>query len=130
MSAPLEIPEDIIERVSALCLALPEASVRVEASHNTERRIVRTFFIRRSAFCWLVAAQSRTGKPVTQLVLYADPEERQALLSIGRPYFASRIPRDGIVVVLTDATDWEEIRELMTESYRMIAPKKLSALLD
>jgi predicted DNA-binding protein (MmcQ/YjbR family) len=34
------------------------------------------------------------------------------------------------VVVLTDDTDWEEICELVTESYRILAPKKLIALLD
>jgi predicted DNA-binding protein (MmcQ/YjbR family) len=33
-------------------------------------------------------------------------------------------------VLLTGDTDWEEIRELVTESYRVLAPKKLSALLD
>jgi hypothetical protein len=33
-------------------------------------------------------------------------------------------------VWLTDDTDWEEIRELVTESYRVLAPKKLTALLD
>ena len=38
--------------------------------------------------------------------------------------------RDRIVVVLTDDTDWEEIRELVTDSYRILAPKKLTALLD
>jgi hypothetical protein len=30
----------------------------------------------------------------------------------------------------TDGTDWEEIRELVTESYRVLAPNKLTALLD
>jgi hypothetical protein len=28
------------------------------------------------------------------------------------------------------ARDWEEIRELVTESCRILAPKKLTALLD
>ena len=28
------------------------------------------------------------------------------------------------------SSDWQEIRELVTESYRMVAPKKLSALLE
>jgi hypothetical protein len=37
---------------------------------------------------------------------------------------------DRIVVVLTDDTDWEEIGELVIESYRILAPKKLTALLD
>ncbi len=31
-SAPIEVPEDILERVSTLCLALPEVTVRVDAS--------------------------------------------------------------------------------------------------
>jgi hypothetical protein len=52
------------------------------------------------------------------------------LLSIGHPFFAPRAGRDRIGVLLTDDTDWEEIRELVTESYRVLAPKKLTALLD
>lgn len=38
--------------------------------------------------------------------------------------------RDRLGVLLTDDTDWEEIREMVTDSYRIVAPKKLSALLD
>ena len=78
----------------------------------------------------LVAVEGRTGKPVPLLVLRADPDERDALLSIGHPFFASRAGRDRIGVLLTDDTDWEEIRELVTDSYRRLAPKKLIALLD
>ncbi len=63
-------------------------------------------------------------------MLRADPGEREALLSIGRPFFASRVGRDRIGLLLTNDTDWEEIRELVTESYRVLAPKKLTALLD
>ncbi len=70
------------------------------------------------------------GRPVPLLVLRADPDEREALLSMGRPFFASRAGRDRIGVLLTDGTDWEEIRELVTDSYRLLAPKKLTALLD
>jgi hypothetical protein len=80
----------------------------------------------------LVAREGPTGNPVPLLVLRAGPGEREALLSTGRPSFASRAGRDriGIGVLLTDDTDWEEIRELVTESYRILAPKKLTALLD
>jgi hypothetical protein len=38
--------------------------------------------------------------------------------------------RDRLGVRLTDDTDWEEIRDLIIESYRLLAPKKLIALLD
>ena len=129
-SAPIEVPEDIFERVSTLCLALPEVTVRVDASLTRARSTAHSFDIRRRSFCLLVAWEGPAGKPVPLLVLRADSYEREALLSIGRPFFASRAGRDRIGVLLTDDTDWEEIRELVTESYRILAPKKLTARLD
>jgi YjbR len=129
-SAPVEVPEDIFERVRTLCLALPEVTVRVDGSLTRTRSTAHSFDIRRRSFCLLVAWEGPTGKPGPLLVLRVDPDERKALLSVGRPFFATRAGRDRIGVLLTDDTDWEEIRELVTESYRVLAPKKLAALLD
>jgi hypothetical protein len=126
----VEVPEEIVERVRTLCLRLPEVTVRIDHSSTRERSTAQSFDIRRRSFCLLVARQGRTGKPVPLLVLRADPDEREALLSIGSPFFAPRANRDRIAVLITDHTDWEEIRELVTESYRILAPKKLTALLD
>src|SRR5580658_5985412 len=119
---PIEVPEDICERVSTLCLALPEVTVRVDASLSRARSTAQSFDIRRRSFCLLVAREGRTGKPVPLLVLRADPDERDALLSIGHPFFAPRAGPDRIGVRLTDGSDWEEVRELLTESYRRLAP--------
>ena len=71
----------------------------------------------------LVAVEKPTGKPTPLVVLRVDPDEREALLSIGHPFFVPRARRDRIGVLLTDDTDWEEIRELVTQSYRILAPK-------
>jgi hypothetical protein len=78
----------------------------------------------------LVATEDPTGKPVPLILLRANPDERDALLAAGHPYFTPRAGRDRIGVLLTHDTDWEEIRELVTESYRVLAPKKLTQLLD
>jgi hypothetical protein len=129
-SAPVEVPEDIVERVRTLCLALPEVTLRVDYSRTRARSTARSFDIRRTSFCLLVTGEDPTGRRVSLLVLRADPDERAALLSNGYPFFASRAGRDRIVVLLTDDTDWEEIRELVTESYGKLAPKKLTAGLD
>jgi predicted DNA-binding protein (MmcQ/YjbR family) len=126
----VEVPEGIAERIRTLCLALPEVTGRVDGSRTRARSAAHSFDVRRRSFCLLVAREDSTGKPVPLLVLRAGPEEREALLSTGHPFFASRAGRDRLVVVLTDDTDWEEIRELVTESYRILAPKKLTALLD
>jgi YjbR len=130
VSAPVEVPEEIVERIRLLCLALPEVTVRVDGSLVRQRSTAWSYEIRRRSFCLLVAREGSTGKAVPLLVLRADPEEREVLLAMGYPFFASRAGRDRIVVALTGDTDWEEIRELLIESYRILAPKKLSALLD
>ena len=130
VSAPAEVPEDIVERIRTLCLALPEVTVRIDDSQSRARSAAHSFDVRRRSFCLLVAVADPTGKAVPLLVLRANPEEREALLSIGHPFFPSRAGRDRIGVLLTDDTDWEEIRELVTESYRILAPKKLTARLD
>jgi predicted DNA-binding protein (MmcQ/YjbR family) len=127
---PVEIPKDIFERIRALCLALPEVTVRVDASRVTARSTAHSFDIRRRSFCLLIALEGAQGESVPQLVLRADPGQRHALLSVGHPFYRSRAGRDRIRVLLTDDTDWEEIRELVTESYRILAPKKLTARLD
>ena len=105
-------------------------TVRVDGSLTRPRSTAYSYGIRRRAFCLLVAWEGPAGKPVPLLVLRAAADEREALLSIGHPFFAPRAGRDRIGVLLSNHTDWEEIRELVTDSYRILAPKKLSALLD
>jgi YjbR len=130
VTEPIALPEELVERIRAICLALPEVTVRVDYSRVRERSTAYSFDIRRRSFCLLVAVQDPAGKVVPLVRLRAGHEERRALLSTGHPYFPSRAGRDRIGVLLTDDTDWTELRELVTESYRMLAPKKLSALLD
>ena len=129
MNAPAELPRELVERIRALCLALPEVTVRVDDSLTATRSTAYSFDIRRRSFCLLVARQDPAGESVPLLVLRANSAERRALLSIGHPFYAARANRDRVVVLLTSDTDWTEIRELVTESYRVIAPKKLVALL-
>jgi hypothetical protein len=130
VSAPVELPEEVVERVRSLCLALPEVTARTDETQSSARSTAYSFDIRRRSFCLLVARERPAGGAVSMLLLRADPDEREALLSVGFPFFASRTGHDRIVVVLTAETDWEEVRELVTDSYRILAPKKLSALLD
>jgi hypothetical protein len=55
VSAALEIPENIVERIRAHCLALPEVAVRVDHSSTRARSTAHSFDIRRRSFCLLVA---------------------------------------------------------------------------
>src|SRR4051812_26461874 len=66
----------------------------------------------------------------TVVVFHATPGEIDALVGSGYPFF----PGWGgglVTMALRDdgTTDWEEVRELLTESYCILAPKKLVARL-
>jgi hypothetical protein len=127
---PVEIPDDVEARVRTLCLGLPEVTVRTDASRVRVRSTAHAFDIRRRPFCLLVAIADRAGKSVPLLVLRAHPDDREMYLSTGHPFFAPRGRSDRIGLWLTDDTDWDEIGALVTESYRMLAPKSLIALIE
>jgi hypothetical protein len=127
---PVRIPTEILERVRTLCLALPEVTVRIDESRVRARSTAYSFDIRKRSFCLLVARETPAGRTLPLLVVHADPDERDVLLSIGHPFFAPRAGRGRLGLTLGDHTDWGEIRELVLESYRILAPKKLAAQLD
>ncbi|HEV8064640.1 MAG TPA: MmcQ/YjbR family DNA-binding protein [Acidimicrobiales bacterium] len=102
----------------------------MDPSLTRERSAAHSFDIRHRSFCLLVARRGPAGKPVPVLVLRAEPDARDALLWIGHPFFAPRAGPGRIGLRLCNDTDWQMVRELVTESYRMLAPKKLSSLLD
>ena len=66
----------------------------------------------------------------TVLTFHATGEELLALTHAGLPFY--KPPWSGTVVglVLDDDTDWAEVAELVTESYRHCAPQKLVRLLE
>lgn len=122
MDAP-EIEDEVLATMSSICLALPETTLRSD-------RWAHAYEIRRRIFAILASPNDTDGNPVPIVSCRADPAEREALLAIGHPYFPAGGGADRIGVVVGPETDWSEIRELVTESYRILAPKKLVALLD
>lgn len=116
-----------VEAMSAaireVCLALPETTENAEGWS-------RNFEIRRRSFCLFLTPNSPYGNNVPLLVLRSTDDDRDMYLAVGHPFF--EIPRNNkrVGLMLSNTTDWEEVRELVTDSYCMIAPKKLIALLD
>ena len=60
----------------------------------------------------------------------AAADELDVLRNAGHPFFYLGWGRDAMGMVLDADTDWDEVRELVTESYCVLAPKKLIALID
>ena len=64
--------------------------------------------------------------------LKAADGEQEILLAVGHPFFRPAYVghRGWIGMVLDDDTDWEEVHELVSESYVAIAPKTLGRQVD
>jgi hypothetical protein len=56
--------------------------------------------------------------------------ELDALGSAGYPFFRPRWGTNIVGMVFDDGVDWDEVAELLTESYCVLAPNKLVELVD
>lgn len=113
-----EVPDAIARHVRAACAHLPEA-------YEEQAFAGLRWRIRGRTLAHLVTIVEAHG-PVTVVWFHAAPGELDALVATGDPFFPGW--DDGLVtMVLRDdgTTDWGEVKELLTESYCLLAPKKL-----
>jgi hypothetical protein len=109
-----------LDRLRAICLALPETT-EVEAwSHPTFRVRDKIFAVLGGMDGLGLTMKAPPG--VQAILVGADPE---------RFYVPSHVGHKGwIGIHLAVEPDWEEIASLIRRSYRMTAPKRLAALVE
>jgi predicted DNA-binding protein (MmcQ/YjbR family) len=119
-----DVPEEIESELRAICLDLPDSYEQV-AWKGTR------WTVRKKTFAHVLGIAA-DGMAASQIVLSfrAAPDELDVLRNAGHPFFYLGWGRDAIGMVLDVETDWGEVRELITESYCVLAPKKLVALVD
>ena len=123
MTDHIDVPREIVERVRAACARLPE--VYEERSYAGVR-----WRIRSRTLAEVVTVDGEDG-PTTTITVHARPEELDALVATGEPFHPGWGPGLLAMVLRDDGTtDWAEVRELVTDSYALLAPKKLVARLD
>ncbi|GAA3804822.1 MmcQ/YjbR family DNA-binding protein [Nocardioides panacisoli] len=57
---------------------------------------------------------------------FAEPDEVLAFEHLGAPYYRSDWGVNAVGILLDDGTDWEELAELLTDSYCLQAPRSLA----
>ncbi|WP_221767680.1 MmcQ/YjbR family DNA-binding protein [Nocardioides sp. LS1] len=70
------------------------------------------------------------AEPTTVLTFRSSGDELLALAHAGPPFYRPPWSSTVVGMVLDDDTDWGEVAELVTESYRFCAPQKLRHRLD
>ena len=112
--------DEVLERLRAICLAFPEATegggVGDPAFKVREKIFAMRHDMEGRASLWCKAPPGAQG-----VLVNATPE-----LFFVPPY----VGRHGWIGLWLDAvTDWGEVADLVEESYRMTAPKRLLAQL-
>ena len=119
---PSRMSTDPLPRLRALCLALPEVTEKV--SHGEPTWFVRKVF---------VSCADRHHDDRVAFWCAAPPGAQEALVA-GHPERFFRPPyvggRGWLGVWLDVEQDWDELAEIVADAYRVIAPKKLVAVLD
>ena len=119
------MPSGPLARLRKVCLALPEA-------HEVEAWGEPTFRVRNKLFAMYAAPHNHHGGGRPAVWCKAAPGN-QALMVRAEPerYFVPPYvgPSGWVGVWLDRNPDWSEVKALMTDSYRLVAPKKLAALL-
>lgn len=121
---PLTIRPDRLERLRAICLALPEATEKEAWGDPTWRVRDRIFAMQKGNYqggrpsLWLKAPEGAQA-----MLVDADPER-----FFVPPYVGSK----GWIGIHLDGEhmDWDMVCKLVEESYRLIAPKRLASSLS
>ena len=117
-----DVPAEVVAALRAICLGLPE-TVEEQAWAGTRWRI------RTRTFAHVLTVDSPAG-PTTILTFRSSGPELDALWAAGHPFFRTGWGTNVVGMVIDAATDWDEVAELMTESYCVLAPKKLATLVE
>jgi hypothetical protein len=133
MNQPADVPAEFLSRLRPICAGLPEA-YEEQAWVGTRWRIRRHTFAHvvmiESGWPPAYARAAGSDGPITVLTFRSSGPGLEILRRASHPFFSPRWAPDVIGMVLDPGTDWEEVADLVTESYCVLAPKRLVALVD
>ncbi len=114
------VPEEWVRRLDTILGALPECVVDESAWVGTRWRVGHA----------TVAHVFGGEDQLFRITLRAEPAEVMAFEHMGPPYFRAGWGNDVVGLLLSEDTDWTELAELLTDSYCLLAPARLVALVD
>jgi len=111
---------DVLKRLRALCLALPETTER--PSHGAP-----SFFVRDKK-CFLMLLDDHHGDGIFGVWCAAPPRNQELLVQADparffRPPYVGN--RGWLGVRLNDGVDWDELAGIVEDAYCTVAPKRL-----
>lgn len=117
------MPPSQLPRLRKLCLSLPEAT-------EVETWGEPTFRVRNKLFAMYASVGHHTkGRPAVWIKAAAGNQPFMVAHRPDRFFVPPYVGTSGWVGVWLDAADWDELRELLADAWRLTAPKRLAAQL-
>ena len=110
-----------VDRLRAICLALPEA-VEKEAWGDPTFRVREKIFAMEKRGDGRISVWCKAPAGSQMVLVGADPQRFFVPPYVGH--------KGWIGMRLDDGPDWREVARVVRRSYRLIAPKRLAALVD
>lgn len=109
--------------VTRICLNLPEAAYAYHGDHAA-------YTVRKKVFAYYMNDHHGDGKVCVAAKVAPGDNAALAKAQPRRFYLPAYIASRGWVALRLDVgrVDWKEVRELVYDSYRRVAPKKLAAM--
>ena len=108
------VPEEMVLRIDAILSRLPEV-YEESAWVGTRWRVGQA----------TIAHVFGGEDQLFRITFHAEPDEVMAFEHLGPPYFRADWGHNVVGLLLDDDTDWEELAELLTDSYCLQAPERL-----
>ena len=132
MSGPGDVPPEILDRLRPICRGLPDAYEEpawIGIRWRIRARTVAHVYTPDPDRFPVYARQVIDGEAPTVLTFRVPIDDLLGLTAGGYPYFRAPWGSNVAAAILGDHTDWTELAELITDSYREMAPKFLVARL-
>lgn len=117
--------KDPLSRIQEICLALPEAVCEIHGDHAS-------FLVKKKTFTYYL--NNHHGDNIIAVNCKVLPGDNAALAKAHpeKFYMPAYIASRGWVGLRLDVpkVDWEEVEDLISGSYQLVAPKKLAAILE
>ncbi|MEU3464329.1 MmcQ/YjbR family DNA-binding protein [Streptomyces sp. NPDC006733] len=130
MFRPEEVPPEILNGLRSICRQMPEAyeepawiGVRWRIRRRTFAHVYLPDVDRHPVYASYVSAEQEPVVMTFRVPVY----DLLGLTAGGFPFFRADWGHNVVAAVLGDHTDWTELAELITDSYREMAPKFLAA---
>ena len=110
-----DVPDEVVERLRAICAELPDA-------YEEPAWVGVRWRVRKKTFAHVLAVDEEGADRRVVMTFRSDGDELEVLRNAGPPFYALGWSGNAMGMDLDVRTDWDEVRELVTDSFCVMAP--------